>query len=77
MNNAVVVGPFVLPYTLLLVFAAVASSLYVGNRSGRKAGIDVETVLLKTLLVGLIVARLAFVWEFHTAYFASAGRVRR
>ncbi len=71
MNNAVVVGPFVLPYALVLVFAAVASSLYVGKRSGRKAGIKVDTVLWKTLLVGLVVARLAFVWEFRSAYFAS------
>jgi thiol-disulfide isomerase/thioredoxin len=65
-----VVGPFVLPYSLLLAFAAVASTLYVGNRS-RKAGIDVESVLWHTLLVGLVVARLAFVWEFRAAYFAS------
>ncbi len=71
MNNAVVVGPFVLPYALLLMFVAVASSLYVGKRSGRKTDIEVETVLWKTLLVGLIVARLAFVWEFRSAYLAS------
>jgi thiol-disulfide isomerase/thioredoxin len=71
LNNAMVVGPFVLPYSLLLAFAAGASTLYVGNRSGRKAGIDVESVLWSTLLVGLVVARLAFVWEFRSAYFAS------
>lgn len=71
MNNAIVIGPFVLPYALLLVFTAVASSLYVGKRSGRKAGIEVETVLWRTLLVGVIVARLAFVWEFRSAYLAS------
>ena len=60
MNNAMLVGPFVLPYSLLLSFAAVASTLYVGKRSGRSAGIDVEPVLWHTLLVGLVVARLAF-----------------
>ena len=57
MTNAIVFGPFVLPYSLLLAFAAVASTRYVGNRSGRKAGIDVESVLWHTLLVGLILAR--------------------
>ncbi len=71
MNNAMVVGPFVLPYSLMLAFAAVALSLYVGHRSGHKAGIDVESVLWHTVLVGLVVARLAFVWEFRSAYFAS------
>ena len=38
---------------------------------GRQAGIDVETVLWTTLLVGLVVARLGFVWEFRSAYFGS------
>ena len=71
MNNAMVVGPLVLPYSLLLAFAAVASALYVGKRSGRKAGIDVESAVWRTLLVGLVVARLAFVWEFRSAYLAS------
>lgn len=71
MNNTLVVGPLVLPYTLLLAFAAVALTLYVGNRSGRKAGIDVDPALSQTLLVGLVVARLAFVWEFRSAYFAA------
>lgn len=71
MNNAMVVGPFVLPYALLLVFAAVALTVYVGHRSGRKAGIDVEAVVWHAVLVGLVVARLAFVWEYRSAYFAS------
>jgi thiol-disulfide isomerase/thioredoxin len=71
LNNAMVVGPFVVPYSLLLALAAVASTLYVGKRSGRDAGIDVESALWHTLLVGLVVARLAFVWEFRSAYLAS------
>ncbi len=71
MNNALLLGPLALPYSLLLVFAAAAATLYVGKRSGRNAGIDAETVLWKTLLVGLIAARLAFVWEFRSAYFTS------
>lgn len=71
MNNAMVVGPFVLPYAVLLWFAAAASALVVGKRGGRRAGIDVESVLWHTLLVGLVVARLAFVWEFRSAYLAA------
>lgn len=71
MNNALILGPFALPYALLLLFAVVASSLFVAVRNGRKAGVDVETMLWKTLLAGLLVARLAFVWEFRQAYAAS------
>lgn len=68
MNNALVLGPFVLPYSLLLAFAAAAATLRVGKRIGRKAGVNVETALWQTLLVVPIVARLAFVWEFRSAY---------
>ena len=71
MNNAFVLGPFVLPYLLLLAVASAAATIFVGKRSGRKTGIDVETVLWQTLLVGLVVARLSFVWEFRSAYFAA------
>lgn len=71
MNNALVLGPLVLPYSLLLAFAALAATLFVGNRIGRRAGIAVEPVVWQTILLGLVVARLAFVWEFRSAYFAS------
>jgi thiol-disulfide isomerase/thioredoxin len=71
LNNALVLGPFVLSYSLLLAFAAVAATLVVGNRIGRQAGIAVEPVVWKTILLGLVVARLAFVWEFRSAYWAS------
>jgi thiol-disulfide isomerase/thioredoxin len=70
-NNALILGPFALPYSLLLLFSVIAISIYVGNRGGRKTAVDVEPVLWKTLLVGLVVARLAFVWEFRLAYMAS------
>jgi len=73
LNNALILGPFALPYSLLLLFAVIAASLYMGNRSGRKstAAAAVEPMLWKTLIVGLLVARLAFVWEFRLAYMAS------
>ncbi len=72
MNNALVLGPFVLSYSLLLAFAAVAATLAVGNRLGRRAGIAVEPLVWQAILLGLVVARLAFVWEFRSAYLASS-----
>ncbi len=71
MNNAFVLGPLVLPYSLLLVFAAMAVTLYIGKRIGQRVGIYVESALWKTPLFGLVVARLAFVLEFRSAYLAS------
>ena len=71
LNNAFTVGPLVLPHELLLLFAAAGASQFVGRRVARQGGIDVEAVLWKTLLVGLVVARLAFVWEFRSVYVAA------
>jgi hypothetical protein len=71
LNNALVIGPLAIPYALVLVFAVLASSLSIGTRSARKAGITIEPELWKTLIVGLVVARLAFVWEFRSAYMLS------
>ena len=71
MNDALVIGPLALPYALLLLAAAVGVSFLVGNRLARKVGVDVEPSLWTTLLVGLVVARLAFVWEFRSVYLAA------
>ena len=71
LNDALILGPLALPYSLLLLYAVVAASLYVGTRRSRNTGVAVEPVLWKTLLVGLLVARFAFVWEFRSAYMVS------
>jgi thiol-disulfide isomerase/thioredoxin len=70
-NNALIIGPLAIPYALLLVFAVAASSLAVGTRSAGKAGMAIESELWKTLIVGLVVARLTFIWEFRSAYMLS------
>jgi thiol-disulfide isomerase/thioredoxin len=70
-NHAFVLGPLALPYALLLLLAAVVSSLLIGTRIGRARGVDVEPALWKALLVGLVAARLAFIWEFRSAYLAA------
>ena len=65
------IGPLVLPVSLLVMFAAVVVATSVGKWTGRKWGIEVESVLWQTLAVGLIVARLAFVLQYTTSYQAS------
>lgn len=71
MPNVFQIGPLVLPVSLLFMFAAVAASGSIGKWARRSAGIDVEPILFQTLVVGLVVARLAFVLQFGTAYRAS------
>lgn len=64
-------GPFAVPYALLLALAVAFASVFVGTRIGRKLGVDVENVVWQALLVGVVVARLAFVYEFRSAYLSS------
>lgn len=71
MPNVFQIGPLVLPVSLLVMFAAVVAATSVGKWTGRKSGIEIESVLWQTLAVGLIVARLAFVLQYTTSYQAS------
>ena len=71
MSDAVRLGPLLLPFTLLLFLACVGATVLVGNRIARGAGVEVEGVLWRALLVGVLVARFAFVYEYRSLYFAS------
>jgi len=68
MSQTFQLGPLMLPYTLLLVFAALALGIAAGRWTGRRAGIDAEPLLWRILLVGVVAARLAFVVQFQDAY---------
>lgn len=71
MSDSIRLGPLLLPYTLLLVLACVAATTLVGNAIAKKAGVQVEGVLWRTLFVGALAARLAFVLEYRSLYLAS------
>jgi thiol-disulfide isomerase/thioredoxin len=71
LSNAIQLGPLLLPFTLLLVLASAGTTVLVGNRVSKKAGVDAESVLWQCLLAGLVAARLAFVFEYRSLYFAS------
>ncbi|TWO68027.1 redoxin domain-containing protein [Caenimonas sedimenti] len=69
--NAIQIGPLALPVSLLFMLVAVAAATSIGKWSGRRVGVDVEPILFWTLVVGVVVARLAFVLQFSTTYQAS------
>lgn len=71
MTPSLQIGPLALPSSLLLVFAAVALGIFIGKWVGRKAGISVESHIFRVLLVAVVLARLAFVWQYKDAYLAS------
>lgn len=67
-TQALQLGPLALPWSPLVLAVAAAAGLSLGQRAGRRAGLDVETVLLRMLLLGLLAARLAFVWLWRSNY---------
>ena len=71
MTNAIQLGPLILPYALLLVLVSVGAALFVGNRVSQSVGIDAEGVLWRSLVVAVVAARLAFVYEYRALYFDS------
>ena len=71
MPNVLQIGPFVLPVSLLFMLVAVTAATSIGKWAGRRAGVNVEAILFQTLVVGVLVARIAFVLQFSTTYQAS------
>ncbi len=71
MSGALQIGPFTLPWQLLLILGAIAVSSLVRQHLARKVGIDVEPQLFWLLFAAVVVARLAFVVQFFDAYRAS------
>ena len=71
MSHAIQLGPLLLPFTVLLVFASAGATLVLGRWMARDARAEVETALWGALLVGVLVARLAFVYEYRTLYLAA------
>ena len=66
--SALQLGPLALPLPPLVLAAAATLGLAVGKRLGRSVGVDAEPALLRIFLLGLVAARLGFVWEWRGVY---------
>jgi thiol-disulfide isomerase/thioredoxin len=73
--SSVQLGPLALPLAPLVLVVAAALALAVGKRLGRKRGLDAEPALLRMLLLGLLAARLGFVWVWRSAYLHEPWRM--
>ncbi len=71
MIHSIQIGPLSLPPGLILVGLVVAVAMIVGNRLGRKSGIEVENRLYTILLAGAASARAGFILENYQAYLTS------
>ena len=70
MTWSIPLGPLVLPAQFLLLCLSAGLGLWLGERRARRAGGSVERELQGALLVGVVVARLAFVAQHREAYLA-------
>ena len=68
MSDAVAIGPLLLPVALLVVLGAVGATLGLGRWLSRDDPRDVDETLWLALLLGVLVARLAFVFEYRALY---------
>lgn len=68
MNQALQIGPLSLPWPVLLAFVAIALGGWVGRRLARAAHAEPEPTLTHMVLVGVVAARLAFVWSWREQY---------
>jgi len=68
MRSTLQIGPLTLPLTLLVIVGAAMLGLFIGERLGRKAGVNAEPHIFRALMAAVVVARLAFVWQYWDAY---------
>lgn len=70
MSSAIQLGPLLLPFALLLVLASAGSTLALGKWLS-KSSTEVDRTLWNALLIGVVLARLAFVYEYRSLYLDS------
>lgn len=75
MHQSLQLGPLSLPYALLLALASVVLANVLGTRLGRRHGVDLEPALFRVLLATVVGARLAFVWQYRSAYLSEPWSV--
>lgn len=71
MNSSLQLGPLVVPYSLLLVLVSTTVGVYLGQRVGRRSGVNPEPQAVRAFVLALLVARVAFVWQYKDAYLES------
>jgi thiol-disulfide isomerase/thioredoxin len=71
MAQTLALGPLTLPFSLLLALAVMVLAPLAGQLVGRRYGVDLESLLFRVMVVGLVVARLAYVARYRDSYLQS------
>lgn len=66
-ERTMTIGAFAFPVSAVILFASVALAVIVARVTGR-AGSDAESVILNSVLAGLVIARLSFVLHYLPSY---------
>jgi len=77
MTPAIRIGPLVFPSDLLVLIVAAAVGLLAARLLTRRqqSRPDTGTVLWRALIIGLVVARLGFVWQFQDHFIENPLRI--
>ncbi|MDO8300356.1 TlpA disulfide reductase family protein [Lacisediminimonas sp.] len=73
--NSIQVGPFAFPISALLLIGALLIASVVARLADRSRSAEIEPLLWRILLVGLLAARAAYVLAYFDSYAASAWQV--
>ncbi|HWI83717.1 TlpA disulfide reductase family protein [Ramlibacter sp.] len=68
MSATLALGPLTFTYGLLLALAGAVLGSLAGKLAGRAGGVDIEPLLFRILVTGLVAARAAFVVQFFDGY---------
>jgi len=68
MMGGLTLGPFSFPAGLLTAFAAIVAMVIVGERYGRKHGVQIERSLWLVIGIALLAARVVYVLRFAHVY---------
>ena len=71
MAQTLALGPLTLPLSLLLALAVMVLGPLAGQLAARRLGLDLESLLFRMMVAGLVVARLGYVARYHQAYLQS------
>jgi thiol-disulfide isomerase/thioredoxin len=68
MGPLIHIGPLILPSTFILLAAGIGLGAAFANFLGKNSKLLLQPLLWRLLLVGIVVARLAYIWPYRVAY---------
>ncbi len=71
MDQAIAMGPLTFSLGLLVALAALVLGPLAGRLVARRAGVELDSLLLRMMLAGLLVALLAYIVQYREVYLQS------